>query len=372
MDSLKFPCPECRCPIELTNPNLKRTICGQCGSMVWVPQGQTLSKSNAPAPRKLPQPPVQRRPPEKVPTYNEQEPEISEADRQAAEQEAAALEAADNLAAQQAKAKQQPDEKADGWKQHYNQLNENEPVAPAKGRPLKSASKAAAKKSSSSNAALWISIAVAIFCFRTCYEVMDELSKDTSFDSDKFNVPQFNPPTNTIPAVPDTPANQNNGSNFMKSIEESLCNDEAIPDTTTPNTLKRSHFIVDFPGNWSENTEDEEYDPDTYLFLESPGDTSLCGIFVADSLEGGENIWQEKLEQYQIQDTTSTFSSWGQYQGAGYLTTVELLGIRIKLTLFKYTGKNKCFVIVQSAYEKVETKVKPGLDLITSTFEFIE
>jgi len=83
-----------------------------------------------------------------------------------------------------------------------------------------------------------------------------------------------------------------------KAYMEDLFLDEEHAEIASPNTLVREGFILQYPSNWTIDTRDDDYDPDHYFSIESPGSSLIVFVIVdipTSPEENVENIIAESL-----------------------------------------------------------------------------
>ena len=114
--------------------------------------------------------------------------------------------------------------------------------------------------------------------------------------------------------------------------------------------IDRKTFSMSLPGGWTEDTKDDMYDPDSFVFFENSESCLFCvfigkksaGLTIDAVLEEQKKSYQKKLTEF----TTSTFNSWSKYQGEGIEITGKMYGaIRYRSRLFGFeNGDNVCVV----------------------------
>jgi hypothetical protein len=115
--------------------------------------------------------------------------------------------------------------------------------------------------------------------------------------------------------------------------------------------IDRKTFSMSLPDGWTEDTKDDMYEPDSFVFFENPESCLFCvfigkksaGMTVDLILKKEEESYQKKLTDL----TSSTFDSWSKYKGEG----IEMVGkmggaIKYRSRLFGFeNGDNVCCVI---------------------------
>jgi hypothetical protein len=126
------------------------------------------------------------------------------------------------------------------------------------------------------------------------------------------------------------------------------------PTVSTANSsteIDRKTFSMSLPEGWTEDTKDDMYDPDSFVFFENPECCLFCvfigkksaGMTVDLILKSEETSYRKKYTDL----TTSTLDSWSKHPGKG----IEMVGkiggaIKYRSVLFGFeNGDNVCVVI---------------------------
>jgi hypothetical protein len=147
---------------------------------------------------------------------------------------------------------------------------------------------------------------------------------------------------------------------------------EPPPDLRSTIRLERQGFALEHPGNWSVDTWDEDYDPDTaFAIAPTLADAQIQFWFYDQPMESSacvEETFQNLSAAYEMTDVAPV-DRWGQLEGAGYTAVAVIDGVRFDLLTFCSTERVRPFEIMQIVQESVSTKLKPGYDLIRDTLE---
>jgi hypothetical protein len=114
--------------------------------------------------------------------------------------------------------------------------------------------------------------------------------------------------------------------------------------------IDRNTFFVSLPDKWTENTKDDMYSPDSFVFFEGPESTwflvmvgkKSAGASV-DALVGAQrDAWSKKLTNSTITEITK----WSSVDGKGYKIEGKMQGIvKSRVTMFGFEkGDNVCLV----------------------------
>jgi|GEM_PF-1309535 len=155
-----------------------------------------------------------------------------------------------------------------------------------------------------------------------------------------------------------------------------LLSGEKAADLAHPQKLAREGYRLTFPGNWRVDTSDEEYDPDHFFSLDSPGASFAMFTILEVPTDPEQNVdvnVSEFVPNVIRSPVRTTFMAWGNYQGYG----VELKGKVASLVeggvrIFSYSSERTSFIVVESYHDEDREKVEPGFQLIRSTFELSE
>jgi hypothetical protein len=159
------------------------------------------------------------------------------------------------------------------------------------------------------------------------------------------------------------------------SFLEDFASDEAAADVAHPKSHVRPGFSFKYAGNWKIDMDDASKDPDHQVTVESPGScmTMLvlldAAIAPSTSVETQVNAFVPKLL---AAPSRTPFTTWGKYTGEGMLLKGRLLGLNEgSVRVFAYANEKRSFVAVEQCYDEDMAHVKPGFDLLESSFELL-
>lgn len=158
---------------------------------------------------------------------------------------------------------------------------------------------------------------------------------------------------------------------FGKKIVRELNSVEEQAKITTPKTITRKGFTLNHPANWAVDTSMDDYDPDTYFDINSPGGSwVMFMIYDFESVPKEDTESQvENYKNYVGKATKTTFQRWGKYTGYGVELKGKLSGITPgRVRIFTYSNALKSFTVIEQQYDADARKTQPGLNLIESTF----
>jgi hypothetical protein len=154
-----------------------------------------------------------------------------------------------------------------------------------------------------------------------------------------------------------------------------LFTNESPANIKSPMTHDSTNFVVQYPGNWKIDTEDEDYDPDHYLSIDSPGDSFALLTIVDgehDTKEGVEKAIAFYEGSFMKTKSREPFQAWGNYEGEGVALRGKVLSIFAgEIRIFSHTSQEKTFTVIEFTYDEDQKKVDPGFKLIQETFQLI-
>ena len=124
--------------------------------------------------------------------------------------------------------------------------------------------------------------------------------------------------------------------------------------STLAGPIDRKTFSLSLPAGWTENTQDNMYNADSFVFFEK-GETALFNVMVGDKAAGakGEPMlrtqeagWRNRLTNLKFTD----LHNWSHYKGTG----VEIEGemqevVRVRTRIFTFQSDKYVCVITESA-----------------------
>ncbi|WP_437304352.1 hypothetical protein [Sorangium sp. So ce388] len=109
------------------------------------------------------------------------------------------------------------------------------------------------------------------------------------------------------------------------------------------------------------------------MSVESPG-SCMTMLFVFDApTEPADNV-QAHIDAFVPRliwaPARTPFTMWGKYAGRGVLLKGKLLGVNEgSARVFSHANDKRSFVAVEQRYDDDMERVKPGLELVESSFE---
>jgi hypothetical protein len=156
---------------------------------------------------------------------------------------------------------------------------------------------------------------------------------------------------------------------------ESLLQTEQKADVRATKPIVRERFHLEYPGNWTIDEEDEDYDPDHLFSIDSPGSCHVT-VIVFDAAISAEHCVETQVEVFVpklVKDPVQTpFASWGAYDGEGVTLAGKILGLlkgSIRIFAHESEREDLTLTIVEFCYDEDLPLVRPGFELIERTFE---
>ena len=142
------------------------------------------------------------------------------------------------------------------------------------------------------------------------------------------------------------------------------------PDVSNPAVLNRPGFWLHYPGNWSIDRQDEDYDPD-HCFLIEPDFQDAAVIFYVDDdpADPAERtaLFMETYQDAVVGPAPSRFERWGDHHGAGTEFEGDFEGGRYRVRIFSMSGRTRSLTAIEIADLAIADSLEPGFALIRDT-----
>ena len=143
------------------------------------------------------------------------------------------------------------------------------------------------------------------------------------------------------------------------------------PDLDSTVTIEREAFRLDYPGNWSVDTTDPDYDPDANFTIEPMfADAVINFWFYVEPLPSRECVdatLDNMSASYEL-DSIVVTDNWGAYSGAGYEGTARIEGTEFYLLMFCSTEQDTPFEVMILSEQEAHETIHPGFEHIEETF----
>jgi hypothetical protein len=154
----------------------------------------------------------------------------------------------------------------------------------------------------------------------------------------------------------------------------SLVQTEQSADVRAPKPITRDRFRLEYPGNWTIDEGDEDYDPDHLFSIDSPGSCHVTFI-VLDAAISAKVALQAEIEAFVPrivkQPVRAPFARWGAYDGEGMELAGRILGLyegTIRVFAHESEREDLSFTVVEFCYDEDLPLVRPGFELIERSF----
>lgn len=150
---------------------------------------------------------------------------------------------------------------------------------------------------------------------------------------------------------------------------------EEAADLTKPQTIERDGFRLEFPGNWRVATEDDDYNPDEFFTLESPGGSYVTIEIVDEEVAVDEEVRlcvADFVPEWLRRPDKESFTAWGAYEGLGlHLRGRTVHGDAGGVRIFAHSSPKGSIVVSEVTYDADLALVTPGLELIRKSLELL-
>ncbi|MGO9478529.1 MAG: hypothetical protein ACLQAH_07970 [Limisphaerales bacterium] len=144
--------------------------------------------------------------------------------------------------------------------------------------------------------------------------------------------------------------------------------------TKSPTEIDRKTFSMSLPDGWTEDTKDDMYEPDSFVFFENP-ESCLLTVIIGKKSAGMsiDLILEKEKEAYLKKCTdakTSTFGQWSKYQGNGVEIDGKMGGtIKYRTRIFGFENGDNVCVIIEAATPGDLDKYADDFETIRQTFK---
>jgi hypothetical protein len=144
-------------------------------------------------------------------------------------------------------------------------------------------------------------------------------------------------------------------------------------------SINRRRFTLQYPGNWSIETEAENYDPDHIFTLRSSGGGHRIVFIVKDAPTDPQtsvDIQRKALEAKILRGATAEpLTHWGTLDGRGVTLSGRSLGVaQSTTTIFAWSDTQKSMTIIAFSGDRSaeRSRAEEALALIANSVAFIE
>jgi len=141
-----------------------------------------------------------------------------------------------------------------------------------------------------------------------------------------------------------------------------------------PGTISREDFSLQFPADWTIDTDDPDYNPDSLFSLDAPDDASMIMFIIIDMEIDEEEMTKNQVEAFSnlVKDAKITrFDTWGRYKGTGTMLSGLIMGhYKGNVRIFVRSTGERTLLVVQQFYDVNYDELKKGFELIERSFKF--
>ena len=147
--------------------------------------------------------------------------------------------------------------------------------------------------------------------------------------------------------------------------------DEPTPDMTSTKTIDRDGFTVKYPGNWTIDTGDPDYDPDALFSIDTAGNCFVMFHLFGHDIDLAEATAAQVEEFEGMLSSTSVadFTTWGSYTGDGKEIKGKFLFLPTTVRPFAFTDGSRSFLVAEFCYDEDQPAVEPGFELVRTSFQ---
>ncbi len=141
-----------------------------------------------------------------------------------------------------------------------------------------------------------------------------------------------------------------------------------------PGTFSTSSYSFDYPAGWEVDSDDPDFDPESYFAVDGSADTAFIGIVVdddkspADSVEQLRGIYAGMMSSSRVEP----FNQFAQIEGEGCVLRGELSDAiapgEVSFHVFSFIHNDKTHAIVFTNASS-ETRLRADLRAIEASFK---
>lgn len=149
---------------------------------------------------------------------------------------------------------------------------------------------------------------------------------------------------------------------------------EQPADVQNKERVFQERFSLNHPGNWWIDEDEENYDPEYYFTIYTPGYSYVEFDMAYSEWDEDERV-QEFVdyfsEAYEIK-SEAAFENWGNYEGVGSHIVWTELGEKYEARVFCYGSENISFIVTELWTTNDYDHVKVGYKQVEESFELFE
>lgn len=158
-----------------------------------------------------------------------------------------------------------------------------------------------------------------------------------------------------------------------KAFIADIFQEELLADIKSPKNINQERYMLQYPGNWKLNIEDEDFDLDSMFSIDSPGNTFVMFVLNNGEIDSEESIKDQihQFEKIMSNSIIERFEKFGKYSGKGAIMKGKNMGIKMTVKLFSFTIDDFSIMITQQCPDEDLLLTQDGLKLIENSFEII-
>lgn len=138
--------------------------------------------------------------------------------------------------------------------------------------------------------------------------------------------------------------------------------------------INRKTFSMSLPDEWSEDTKDDAYDPNSFIFFDGPKSTLFCVIIKPKSADVSADELvknQKRIQSAKFTDTKmAEIKKWANYDGEGFELQGKMQGTgNVRFMVFGFEKSDHVCLIEEYATLDDYAQYADGFKTIRQTFE---
>jgi hypothetical protein len=148
----------------------------------------------------------------------------------------------------------------------------------------------------------------------------------------------------------------------------------SIPAAGHSVEINRKTFSMSLPANWSEDTNDDSYNPNSFVFFDGPQSALFCVIIQKKSTDVSADALvnnQKAIQSKKFTDSGITeMKKWANYDGKGFKLEGKMQGVvNARFTVFGFEKADNVCLIEEYATLDDYKKYTSGFEKIRQTFK---
>jgi hypothetical protein len=151
-----------------------------------------------------------------------------------------------------------------------------------------------------------------------------------------------------------------------KQLLDDLLAIESRAEVDRPQSLERPRFRVEYPGNWKIDSDDEDYDPDGLISIDSPGSSYVQLTFSQDEgdLDSILEIYLDQFRELMSEEKEEALFRYAGMEGKGVTLRGKVMGYQERIRIFALHSQGITVTVAELAPISDLKLVQPGLNLI--------